>query len=271
MSLVTGEDADAPCCWCYSVQYALNTVKKHKTFNDGILKYYPGPRKAVLMNSQEEVIEELMPVMAGGLFPGGQIDLEQHIVIVGDSLTETKKESAPKRPAQTNAPLKRHIRSTTIPIHSIPNTPQGDCHELLYTTDKVKKIKKWIDGKVEWKNGEALFYDDESKSFYRKKMPRDDLQDGAELSAAQYLFQIGPVCGPPMKKMAKNTDDIVKEFNSLPTEISPNSKPVRPAKIISRKPLVKPNVITEKAPSEPKVESNPGRTSTIISLICFII
>lgn len=255
MSLVTGDDGP---CWTYAVQYALNTAKKHKSFNDGVLKYYPGPRRAVLMDAQEVVIEELLPVMAGGLFPGGQIDLEKHIVIVGDSLAETKKASAPKRMVPTSAPLKRHIRSGAIPVHSMPDPPLGDCHELLYTTDKVKKIKKWIDGKVEWKNGEAIFYDDESKSFYRKKMPRDDLQDGAELSAAQYLFQMGPVCGPPMKRVAtKNTDDIVKEFNSPLTEIASDSKIVRPSKIISKKPQAKPYSTT----SEPKFESNPGRTS----------
>lgn len=39
--------------------------------------------------------------------------------------------------------------------------------ELLFTTDKVKKIKKWIDGRLRWTSILCTFMDEEGKTFFK--------------------------------------------------------------------------------------------------------
>lgn len=66
-------------------------------------------------------------------------------------------------------------------------------HEIIYTTDKHKRAKKWIDGRLVFDpvTGNELFYSEDKRLFYKRILSPALVHDGSEFESGQYMFQIG--------------------------------------------------------------------------------
>ena len=78
------------------------------------------------------------------------------------------------------------------------NTPNGNTkvhqlYEMLYTGDKMKKLKKWMDGTLRMDQVTMMgtFWLMMESTCYSRRMQMVELTDGTEITTAQHLFQIG--------------------------------------------------------------------------------
>lgn len=171
--------------------------KKTKVWLDGLLKYHPNLKLAEFYDAQGNLVcKKIMEsVKEGQIVEGGGgmgfileiISLrkdDNHSTKTKTSLDTTSNSLGTKTRISSN-------QSSTIDASSIIT------YAILYTTDKHKKSKKWLDGRCEYNCSTKLarFITEDSSCFY-KKVLSGDLNAGDEFESGIYLFQIdGIICG----------------------------------------------------------------------------
>lgn len=120
---------------------------------------------------------------------------EGDIITLGDLLIEI------------NSPLKEEEKSSI-------QKGLKESWTCLYTKDKHKKLKKWIDATLTYEDGKVTIRDNdcslngnnsEFTYLYNKTFPHQSLQEGYEFENASFLFQICDPCHNNVTKIIKKS------------------------------------------------------------------
>lgn len=91
------------------------------------------------------------------------------------------------------SPFSRAVSTSSIssrPVEAAGSTKKW--YSLLYTEDKTKKIKKWVDGIVELEFNQAKFWtENQDRLLHKKQMQSFD----EEIITGRYIFQVGDEIG----------------------------------------------------------------------------
>lgn len=304
-----------PVAWHFPVQYTLDIHRKSQAFCDGQLEYHPASQTAILHDASGLLVDQLEPVGAGMLCPGGELRLtktmlrvtestenqvpaekstvvktthsplsacQHEILYTSDKTKKTKtwhdgwmdlqasglatfltddtdkilhrkqvrsmeevaegmlietstmlieisaalsvlrvRRKASSTSAEPEAAPEEAPRSTEIPINTVQD------YEILYTSDKIKKIKRWKDGRLKWSSsGLSTFYDEQDTVMSRRRIKPEELIDGYEFSTAQYIFQMGPAMKAPKPKCQPEPE--------TPHDPAESSRPVSLTRCVSK-------------------------------------
>lgn len=168
--------------WRFVVQYSLDVHKKARTFHDGSLEYHPASQRVVLYDAESSVVDAMQPVRATMLCAEGELTLEKTFVRV---LGSAQEEKAANKAARGNS----RTSSTDGPL-----SMHGTCqHQVLYTSDKHKKAKKWHDGWMSLQSsGLALFYNDGDDRIVHRRQVKSmqEIEEGTILETSTLLIEI---------------------------------------------------------------------------------
>lgn len=67
----------------------------------------------------------------------------------------------------------------------------GNWYEMVYTTDKMKKAKKWIDGFLEWDDEESGRFWSLDRSMLLHKQYLTQVEQGQQVITGKHIFEIG--------------------------------------------------------------------------------
>lgn len=131
--------------WSYKVLYSTQLQKKNKSWSDGYLNYVVSLKKAVLLDESGRTLDVLQPVNAGDLQVGGELVMERHVVTVDEGPIDL--------PFQTTGkvivtPYDGASEPECVNQTPAPSITTGAMFAILYSKDKSKKAKKWLDGYV---------------------------------------------------------------------------------------------------------------------------
>lgn len=181
----------------YDILFTRDLQKKTKTWQDGLLKYHAKLKLAEFYDAagvlmMKKVMEE---VKEGGVVEGAGIAIEICALRGGGEANQDEKENEPSdAPIPQNHPTTFEKHSNTSEKQSIIAQNQSIiAYNILYTTDKHKKAKKWLDGRLDYDPSTRLakFIDEENgKCFYKKVMREGEVEMGAELQTGMYIVQI---------------------------------------------------------------------------------
>jgi hypothetical protein len=211
----------------YHTHWTKDKIKKAKRWESGVMRYDGNTRMALFYGSEDVLNVDENHFDSGKTLPfkcshrkkypsgvepteGEVIDAPSLLIEISSPVQRVASIKAGSiAPAHNADEASRSDETSPLPL--MPSEPD-DPHryfELLYTEDKQKKLKRWKDGTVHWKQGVAIFYnevDEDGKSqkvLFRRKMQSGELHDGVEISTAQFLFQIGPAKTPPPLLVSK--------------------------------------------------------------------
>ena len=87
---------------------------------------------------------------------------------------------------------KESIPDENVKISKAEKTAVAARYSILYTTDKIRKHKRWKDGFLQYSPSKpSTFYDEEGKVLMRRSVGSNDLQEGTEIVTGMYIFQMG--------------------------------------------------------------------------------
>lgn len=208
----------------YDILYTRDKQKKTKLWHDGLLKYHPNLKLGefytelgILMYKKVmEAVPEGTVLETSNLFI--EICGKRARNINGDDIDElnkakdkectevlTDKENRfpnriPNRLPNSlpnslpNRSVKNQIETSPLPQSIFQTKSQN--FNILYTKDKQKKAKKWLDGRLDYNNltGLAKFYtleEDGNVCFYKKVMEKGAaIEEGSEFESGIFIFQI---------------------------------------------------------------------------------
>lgn len=178
-------------CWRFRASFTLDVTSAeiNQHWCSGILTYNPGRRRAIL-EANGFLIDEANDLPATGLFQGGQLSLDKSIVRVESNVLQD-------------------IESAMIHgKEACPPSSSSIQHDILWTTDRSKKTKRWMDGWMEYRPLErlAVFHDDEGRVLHRKRYSdKEEIPtEGATLNTSRYLIEISIACDSARKKKPSN-------------------------------------------------------------------
>jgi len=124
--------------WSFRVLHApLSSHVNPRTakFQDGIIEYDPEIRKAILRDALDhKQLDWLQPVNAGQLVPDCIFELEHSLIKVVSG------------PIVNGAPVQEENKSNVAVLKNQTEATASSIFAIIYTKDKVKKSKAWIDG-----------------------------------------------------------------------------------------------------------------------------
>lgn len=183
----------------YDILYTRSsTQKKTKVWHDGFMKMYDVLGVAEYYGEDGKLMWK--KVVSGENFKEGMIveaaaglvievcasRLDDKTRFVRDAKCE--KATVTTNATTTNANTKANTTTTTN-----TNTNTARVFNILYTTDKQKKAKKWIDARLEYNLTTSLarFIDEESGNcFFKKVMREEEVAVGKEFTTGIYIMQI---------------------------------------------------------------------------------
>lgn len=155
----------------FDILYTRSTGKITQTWQDGLLKYHPELKLAEFYDGKGTLLHkktmEVEAVAEGKIIEdaaGGALLIE----------------ISSKRGEETSK------------FASVSQTITTRQFNILYTTDKHKKSKKWLDGRMEYVTTTKLakFIDESGDCFYKKVMTAEVIGVGEEFETGMYLIQI---------------------------------------------------------------------------------
>lgn len=215
-----------PVCWSFHVQY-----KVAKQSNDGVLEYYPAEGKAILYDSEMNKVDSIMPIQAGSLAPGGELQFgETRITIMmwktaGGIMEGAVKETVSRAVKEETIPP---TVPPTVPSTAPPTAPPLQ-FEIIYSETRRIKTKTWMDGWVSIDNLLATFYSEDNRIIHKKKFKSiTEVVEGLLLETASYCIEI---TAPIIERRTARTKRAVEEksmvedvTSSLPQASQPHGK-----------------------------------------------
>ena len=220
----------------YDILYTRDLSKKTKKWHDGVMKYHPKLRLAefhdatgtlMMKKTMEEVKEGNVVEGAGvvieicALRSGGDAlkeDSEDVVNMISDAVADVTDSSEAVTKASHSQNSKTKNTNTTFKTKDANIT-----YGILYTTDKHKKAKKWLDGRLDYDpiSRLAKFIDEEGGNcFYKKVMREGEIVVGDELQSGMYILQIDHLIEKSKENLSNN---IIK--TSIPTQ--PQAKRIK--------------------------------------------
>lgn len=210
-----------------ATMYTKDKAKKNKKWHDGWLKY--GNGLATFYCSEDKMIHRKKIKNISEIAEGTLHDTAGYVIEVTGDFVEKPKEELIEDDKENEV-----VKLVDVMIG------EGE-YEMMYTTDKIRKAKRWKDGKLRISsNSNAVFLDEEGHQIYKKKVKAEELVDGFEMSTGQYIFQVGSFTGLSVVK-DKNEMQSVEKIAPVVTRSAPvkakttfNNKPVS----VNKKPVV---------------------------------
>lgn len=203
--------------WWYRVLYSSQLQKKRKSWSDGYMYYLVASKKAVLLDDGGRSLETHQPVDAGDLQGSRELLMTSYVVTVdGDPIAEPVFEDTKQEAPEALAPEALAVSSSTA-VGSVLNA-------ILYTKDKLKKLKSWSDGYLSCDPGlqMVLFFGEDGKVFLRQKRAVEEVREGAQIETGSYLIEVtGPLSAAPKKAVAEpaREAELVPDYDcDLPEE-----------------------------------------------------
>jgi hypothetical protein len=182
----------------YDILYTRDMQKKSKTWHDGVLKYHPELKlaefyseEAVLLHKKIiDVVKEGLMIETGSIIleissiRQSEAKIDENVNIPNTIKLATKKEdSVSRNPIVSN--------NSTKSSNGI-DSQNSKSFNILYSSDKHKKSKKWFDGRMNFASstGLAKFYSEDGSLFFKKCIKSEDALVGAEFESGQYIFQV---------------------------------------------------------------------------------
>lgn len=207
----------------YDILYTRDLVKKTKTWHDGVMKYHPSLNLAEFHDSTGTLLmkKTMQEVKEGGVVEGAGIVSEICALRNGKENSydnNDKEQSLQDKPDIYNLVSKSQNNNISSSVLS---------YSILYTTDKHKKAKKWLDGRLDYDPTSRLakFIDlEEGNCFYKKVMREGEIVVGEEMQSGLYIIQIdhlieanNMVVSAPFQPQVKRIKSIVAS-DSVPLE-----------------------------------------------------
>lgn len=230
----------------YDILYTRDKLKKTKTWHDGwldikeegLVTFHDDETNSVLHRKK---ITSLAEIAEGSIFESASFVFE---------ILHQRAEMRDAVRKKANVDREAEEEATETLADNIDNIKSGKCvYEVLYSTDLIRKAKRWKDGRVEWNatNCQAQFVDEEGKDIYRRKLLAKDLFEGNELKSGQYVFQIGSLAASPKDlNQGGECGSLSKSTNPDPCDRAPLKPPIRPRKQAAKPPLPTPKVRDDK-------------------------
>ena len=134
--------------WTFKIRYSSQLLKKNKSWTDGYMYYIVGLKKAVLLDESGKTLDVLQPVNAGDLQVGGELLMERYVVTVDEGPFEAPLEKLFKKAVDVMAPADDAFEPECDLHVSGSSSTTDSMFAILYSKDKTKKTKKWLDGYV---------------------------------------------------------------------------------------------------------------------------
>jgi hypothetical protein len=219
----------------YDILYTRDLSKKTKTWHDGLMKYHAKLKLAEFHDSTGILIlkKTMDEVKEGGVVEGAAVVIEICSLRSDDMKDQSKtvlntekvKESEIIKADHNNLYCKSHDNLTD------KAKDNNLIYSILYTADKHKKAKKWVDGQLNYDPSSHLakFMDEGGGNcFYKKVMREGEIVVGEELQSGLYIFQIDHLiqksndtsnisCPPQIQPQAKRIKSVVAD-ESVPLE-----------------------------------------------------
>ena len=213
----------------YDILYTRDISKKTKTWHDGVMKYharlklaefYDGGGVLVMKKTMEEVKEGMVVEGAGIVIEICALRSGTEVISHDDSkenVEGTQSQATKTSKSQNNATK----TTETVMI----------AYSILYTTDKHKKAKKWLDGRLDYDPSSRLakFIDEESGNcFYKKVMREGEVEVGAELQSGMYIIQVDHMIenGKMTSKVACETVQQQPQAKKIKSVVANDSVPL---------------------------------------------
>lgn len=136
--------------WWYRVLYSSQLGKKNKSWADGYVYFVVALRRVVLLDEAGRTLDSGSDVLAGDLQVGGELKLQNHLVSVDEGPIPEPLHFASSRPSHA-ASLPRQ-EDCGVAAEAPSRDPQRLAAKrifaILYTKDKQRKTKRWLDGYV---------------------------------------------------------------------------------------------------------------------------
>lgn len=186
----------------YAILYRPNNASKEKAWLDGSLKYDHANNRAYFYTAQNKLLL--------------QKEMEM----------EEVKEGVVFESAWNVIHICEHL-DTPVNKSNTDDDMVGQWYEVIYTSDKVKKAKKWIDGYLEWNDDKLGKFWTLDKKMLLHKQRLTEVNQGQQVVTGRHIFEIGcAVVRVPLESKDAATpskDNTLKSKRMLPTLVRKES------------------------------------------------
>ena len=224
----------------YSILYCPSNASKDKAWLNGSLKYDHTKSRAYFYTAQNILL--LQKEMNVDEVKGGVVfESTRNVIQICEHLSAPVGESSDK------------------------NDLTGQWYEMIYTVDKAKKAKKWIDGFLEWKDDQLGKFWTLDKKVLLHKQHLTKVSQEQQVITGRHIFEIGCAAGVSTRVPFKSENITSPSENSAIGSRQMLPKPTHKA---SNMPTVKLD-LTQKESSQQSGESilQPRSLTDLVSLL----